>query len=228
MTPCEGCINDFNASSPRPPRAPGVVTISCVGDSITAGGWPQIMQASLNAKYPGKYNVINFGECGSTMQRGADSPYVERASWPRVLNTSAQILVIMLGTNDSKDKSDGGVPNWENDGKTGQAEYVADYAWMVEQFKTRVPGGAPDIYATIPVPNYKPGVYGMNHSIINNIFPVIVPQIAAANTPNAALDIFDCMGGVNLTHPEWSGDGCHPNAAGYRALAGCFQAALGL
>jgi len=126
-----------------------VTTISCVGDSITAGGWPQIMQASLNAKYPGKYNVINFGECGSTMQRGADSPYVKRASWPRVLNTSAQVLVIMLGTNDSKDKSDGGVPNWENDGVTGQAEYVADYAWMIEQFKTQIPGGAPDIYATI-------------------------------------------------------------------------------
>lgn len=40
------------------PRAPeGTITISCVGDSITAGGWPQIMQANLNAKYGvGKYN----------------------------------------------------------------------------------------------------------------------------------------------------------------------------
>ena len=38
--------------------AAGTKTISCVGDSITAGGWPQIMQANLNAKYgAGVYNV---------------------------------------------------------------------------------------------------------------------------------------------------------------------------
>ena len=34
---------------PAPPSA-STVTIACVGDSITAGGWPQIMQASLNTK----------------------------------------------------------------------------------------------------------------------------------------------------------------------------------
>jgi len=68
----------------------------------------------------------------------------------------------------------------------------------------------------------------MNHTVINQIFPVIVPQIAAANTRNKALDIFDCMGGAAMSDPQWIADGCHPNAAGYKALAGCFQAALGL
>lgn len=105
-----------------PPKAPGTITISCVGDSITAGGWPQIMQTNLNAKYPGKYNVINFGECGSTMQINADSPYVKRGSWPKVLNTSSDIIIIMLGTNDSKTKENNGPPNWENDGVTGTDE----------------------------------------------------------------------------------------------------------
>ena len=105
-----------------PPKQAGTVTISCVGDSITAGGWPQIMQQNLNTKYGvGAYNVINFGECGSTMQRHADSPYDQRPSWPKVLNTSSDIIVIMLGTNDAKDLSDGGPPNWENNGVTGQA-----------------------------------------------------------------------------------------------------------
>lgn len=285
-----------------PPKTAGTTTISCVGDSITAGGWPQIMQANLNAKYGvGKYSVINFGECGSTMQRNADSPYDKRGSWPRVLNTSSDWIIIMcvatncslagrpdtpthpgsrrlthifypppppcrLGTNDAKTREDNGPANWENvsgcpgathhrwythihqaplkthnppppppppppcpqqDGKTGQVEYMADYAWMIETFQA-LPS-KPDVFTTIPVPNYKNGVYGMNQTVINHVFPVILPQIAAADAPkHKPLDIFDCMGGVNLTHPELIADGCHPNAAGYKFLAGCFQAALGL
>lgn len=117
----------------------------------------------------------------------------------------------------------------------------------------------PDIHVTKPCPNYKPGVYGMNHTVINYVFPAILPQsergvgghqcvqqayaplpfiararslppaVAAADTPgNAALDIFDCMGGVNMTDPQLFADGCHPNAAGYAVLAKCFQTALGL
>lgn len=31
-----------------PPAPAGSITISCVGDSITAGGWPQIMQTNLS------------------------------------------------------------------------------------------------------------------------------------------------------------------------------------
>ena len=82
----------------------------------------------------------------------------ERCDAPRqVLNTSSDVIVIMLGTNDAKDASDGGPPNWENNGVTGEVEYIADYAWMVAQFNA-LPS-RPDIFVTIPVPNYKPGVY---------------------------------------------------------------------
>ena len=205
----------------------GAITIACVGDSITAGGWPQLMQTNLNAKYPGKYNVINFGECGSTMQRHADSPYWLRPSWPVVLNTSADVIIIMLGTNDAKTAADGGPSNWEDDGKTGYLEYVMSYAAMIQQFRN-LPS-KPDVYTTIPPPNYKNGVYGMNGTVINAIFPAVLPVIASENTPNhLPLDIFSCMGGASLSHPELFGDGCHPNAQGYAFLAKCFQTALGL
>ena len=56
------------------------------------------------------------------MQINADSPYVKRSSWPKVLNTSSNIIIIMLGTNDSKTKENNGPPNWENDGVTGTDE----------------------------------------------------------------------------------------------------------
>lgn len=183
-----------------PPKSSKTTTISCVGDSITAGGWPQIMQQNLNTKYGvGAYSVINFGECGSTMQRHADSPYDQRPSWPKVLNTSSDIVVIMLGTNDAKDLSDGGPPNWENNGVTAQVRRRQGQAGGEERPSRRdlrllvLVGGVcrglrvdgrpasatpsrPDIYVTKPCPNYKPGVYGMNHTVINYVFPVILSQ----------------------------------------------------
>ena len=160
------------------------------------------------------------------MQRHADSPYVQRPSWPKVLATNATKLVIMLGTNDAKTTADGGPANWEDNGVTGYDEYLMSYAWMVNQFNNMA--SKPDVYVTTPVPNYKNGVYGMNQTVINHIFPALLPEIAAELTSHAPLDIFDCMGGVNLTHPELIADGCHPNAAGYVFLAACFQTALGL
>ena len=68
------------------------------------------------------------------------------------------------------------------------------------------------------MPNYKNGVYGMNQTVINEIFPALLPEIASELTAHKTLDIFDCMGGVNLTHPELIADGCHPNAAGCQSL----------
>ena len=62
--------------------------------------------------------------------------------------------------------------------------------------------------------SYKNGVYGMNQTVINKIFPALLPEIANELTTHKTLDIFNCMGGVNLTHPELIADGCHPNAAG--------------
>ena len=68
----------------------------------------------------------------------------------------------------------------------------------------------------------------MNQTVINRVFPALLPEIANELTTHNTLDIFNCMGGVNLTHPELIADGCHPNADGYKFLANCFQTALGL
>jgi hypothetical protein len=61
----------------------------------------------------------------------------------------------LQGTNDSKMKEKNGPANWENDGKTGELEYVMSYSWMIAQFQAMKSN--PNIYVTIPVPNYKDG-----------------------------------------------------------------------
>ena len=53
---------------------------------------------------PSKYAVTNLGACGSTMQKGADSPYWKRPQFQTLIASKWDVLVVMLGTNDAKDK----------------------------------------------------------------------------------------------------------------------------
>ena len=72
-------------------------------DSITAGAhssgptmtYPAQMQAMLD---PTKYAVTNLGACGSTMQKGADSPNWDRPQFQTLIQNKWDKIVIMLGT----------------------------------------------------------------------------------------------------------------------------------
>jgi len=95
----------------------GALRIGAIGDSITAGAcssggdhpYPQQLQLMLNAS---QYTVTNLGACGSTMQKGADSPYWKRPQFTTLTQNKWDVIIIMLGTNDAKDSIDGGPSNW--------------------------------------------------------------------------------------------------------------------
>ena len=83
-------------------------TIICVGDSITYGAgvsetldtetWPAQLQTLLGSDY----NVINLGVNGRTLMKEGDYPYTENPAYQTSLTSNADIVLIMLGTNDSK------------------------------------------------------------------------------------------------------------------------------
>ena len=65
----------------------------------------------------------------------------------------------------------------------------------------------------------------MNATVINHIFPHLIPRIANETGANGVIDVFDALGGATLNAPELfcnyqSCDACHPNDAGYDRLAG--------
>ena len=99
------------------------VLVGCVGDSITAGykassrqtTYPSVLQALLGDGY----KVTNMGEGGATMRAGADSPYWLRRSYQTLTSNRWDILILMLGTNDAKDSSSRGPPNWLHDCSAG-------------------------------------------------------------------------------------------------------------
>lgn len=92
-----------------PPKQEGVTRIIAVGDSITWGScstdiktkaWPVQLMNMLHDTT--KYEVINFGLPGRTMMKKGDSPYWNEPEYQKTLSSDADIIFLMLGTNDSK------------------------------------------------------------------------------------------------------------------------------
>jgi len=247
-----------------PPATSNALKIACVGDSITAGvhssggihPYPQQLQILLDQKHGNdSYSVTNLGACGSTMLKKGDSPFWKRPQFAALTAGKWDIVTIMLGTNDAKDPGSHGPNNWQHDcggpdhTTLEGCSFAEDFASMVKLVRTlgTTPAG-PKIYALVPPPLMHQGAYGMNQTVINSVFPKLVPLIAAQNKVTL-VDVYEGMGGV----PDWeqkypsscsvdsalqptcgfycdkqSCDQCHPDDNGYTNLAKVLQAGLGL
>jgi lysophospholipase L1-like esterase len=184
------------------------IKIGCIGDSITAGvhssggnhTYPGQLQIMLDAESPGKYSVTNLGACGSTMMKGADSPFWKRPQYKALTAAKWDIIIIMLGTNDAKDAGSRGPHNWPHD-CTGpdalKCAFAVDYASMIELVKTLgTTAAGPKIYTAVPPPLMMDTVYGMNQTVINDVLTALVPAINTANKlPSPSIDVFAALGG---------------------------------
>jgi lysophospholipase L1-like esterase len=82
-------------------HAPPIV-VACVGDSITAQGNPHGYPAQLGNMLGAQWNVENFGVSGTTLMTHANNPYQKYPMFQAALASKADVVVIMLGTNDTK------------------------------------------------------------------------------------------------------------------------------
>jgi lysophospholipase L1-like esterase len=86
-----------------------VTKIACVGDSITLGAGTSPDPAFTNS-YPAQlarmlgpdYLLRAFGVGGTTLLSKGDFPYITTSAFTESLQFTPDIVVIMLGTNDSK------------------------------------------------------------------------------------------------------------------------------
>ena len=84
----------------------------------------------------------------------------------------------------------------------------------------------PDLYLMIPPPLYLDNFIKMNQTVINGVFPKLIPDIARqlGLGDDKIINMFEIMGGENLESYELFCDGqncdqCHPNDAGYTYMA---------
>ena len=91
---------------------PDAIRVACVGNSITDGhgidmatqyGYPALLQKKLG----NGYWVKNFGVSGRTMLNKGDLPYMNELAWEDAQAFKPDVVIIKLGTNDSKPQ------NWQ-------------------------------------------------------------------------------------------------------------------
>jgi len=188
------------------------VCVACIGDSITAGvGTTQdnSYPTQLGRMLGGNWAVMNFGVSGATLLNHGDKPYQREAAFQRALESRPDVVVIKLGTNDTKPK------NWKF-----KDEFLADFKDLIRQF-VRLPG-QPRIFICRPAFVPGNGNFGINEAGVLAEIPLL-DEIAAA----AKVDVIDIHAALK-DHPELLPDHVHPNNAGATAMARTvFQALTG-
>lgn len=188
------------------------VKVACVGDSITAGVGTadratQSYPAQLEAMLGDGYAVKNFGVSGATLLKKGNKPYWNLKQFQAAQDYQPNIVIIKLGTNDSKPR------NWQH-----SAEFVSDYVEMVQTFQQL--DSKPGVWVCYPMPAF--GVrWGINDATIKGEVIPLVKEVAEA-TGAKLIDLYQPLTGK----AELAPDMVHPNAAGAAILAKTVKAAI--
>lgn len=181
--------------------------VACIGNSITDGhgidmrsrnGYPALLQKKLGKGY----EVRNFGVSSRTMMNRGDHPYQKEMAWRDCLAFQPDVVVIKLGTNDSKDVHQ---PMIETD-------FANDMQQLIDQLKA-LPT-KPHIYVCTPVPALKPSWTINDGVIVNQIIPII-NKVAKKNK----LDVIDLYTLFGNDPKLMQDDGIHPNDKGVAKMA---------
>ena len=188
--------------------APDAVKVACIGDSITDGhgidlrdvnGYPAQMQKMLGTGY----NVRNFGISARTLMNSGDLPYMNESIWEDALAFNPDVVVIMLGTNDSKEYNRGHI----------KKDFEGDLKKMLKALKA-LPA-QPKIYLCKPIPAVSDNWTISETVIAEEIVPILEKAVKKEKL-EGIIDLHAALEG----HPEMMlEDGIHPNTAGVRKMA---------
>ena len=179
--------------------------VACVGDSITWGftivnrskySYPAVLQQLLGDGF----EVRNFGHNDAAARFDAETPYVSKKAYRDSLAWEPDIVLLMLGTNDTKPW------NWN------PGIFREDYLRVVESYLAlpshpQVVLVAPiRIFKTIPVMFLNPDV------LEEGVRPAI--RDIAAQLHLQLVDLYDLFDSARFCR-----DGVHPQRDGARLLA---------
>ena len=205
------------------------IRVACIGNSITDGhgiemapqhGYPAQLQRLLG----NGYWVKNFGVSARTMLNKGDFPYMNEMAWRDALAFDPDIVIIKLGTNDSKPQ------NW----KYG-AEFKQDLQQMLTTLCPSLAAPAkkkgkkarqaqprrPQIYLCTPIPAFK-STWDINDAIITDSIIPIQKEMAQTY----GLQVIDLHQLFANDSDKVQGDGIHPNEKGVKKMAEIIAGAL--
>ena len=106
------------------------IRIACVGDSITYGYGTNNIE---NESYPARlqellgdnFIVNNYGVNAMTVLSNTETPYTQTVQYLQSLESNADIVILMLGTNDAK------LGNWAKN----ETNFILDYEKLINKYK---------------------------------------------------------------------------------------------
>lgn len=183
-----------------------IVKIVCVGDSITEGdglvdraneAYPAILSQELNDSF----RVINLGQSGATLLKNGDWPYWKKIAYKNTLAINPNIIIILLGANDSKPQN---IPAYPG-------EFELNLDEMVENYKN-LPS-RPQIYLCTPMPAFE-NRFNINDSVLRaEVIPAIEKIAKKKNC--SIIDLHSSFSDKADILP----DGVHPNKNGAADIA---------
>ncbi|WP_190811497.1 GDSL-type esterase/lipase family protein [Flagellimonas sp. S3867] len=183
-----------------------IVKIACVGNSITYGAgmadrennaYPRQLQNMLDDAY----EVKNFGVSGRTLLKKGDFPYWETEEYQKALDYNADVVLIKLGTNDTKQQN-----------REHLDEFESDYRSLAAAFKEKNANAR--IVLMLPVPSF----YNDSTSIWNSIIKgEIIPktQQVAYDLNLETIDLYQLF----ADNPDLLPDKIHPSSLGATMIA---------
>ena len=173
--------------------APAKTNVACVGDSITAGGYP----AALGRLLGDGYDVANFSSNGRAV--------TAKDTYPSLLEDAGkfapQIVLLQLGTNNATPEA------WKS-----WYTFLQDYKDLVEAFQNL--SSKPRIYVLLPPPVFKDGGYDIDGRVLRTeVTPLIIK--AARECKVETVDLYKPLADCAAFFP----DNVHPNSKGDDLIA---------
>lgn len=195
---------DVAAISERRRSGDPIIRIACVGDSITFGAGiddreKKSYPAQLGLQLGPRFDVRNFGRNGATAGRLADLPYWTTEEFKAAQAFKPDVVIVMLGTNDTKPQ------NWK-----GKETFAKDWTDLVRRWRSFE--SRPKVWVCSPPPVYMDR-FGIAAATLDSVLEVIEQSADRIKAP--VIDINDTLSG----HPEMFSDGIHPNADGASLIA---------
>lgn len=187
------------------PNYDHTIKVACVGNSITYGygiehrdslSYP----AQLGRLLGNLWEVRNFGVSARTLLSKGDHPYINEQAYVDVKNFKPDIVLIKLGTNDTKPH------NWKY-----KDEFKSDYKALIKSFQ--VLDSHPVVVLLKAVPAF-PDRWGITDSTIRlEVNPMVEELAIELELP--FIDLYTPM----ANHGDLFRDKIHPNSEGAGIIA---------
>ena len=182
------------------------IRIVCLGDSITKGymvskedNWVSLLGDNLGDDY----KTINYGLTSRTLLSTGDYPYMNENKAKRFWNKKEDIVIIMLGTNDTKSI------NWDYN------RFEKEYKELIDRLLKEKPNEK--IYIMIPPKIFTDDI-SIDRPNNDNLEDGVIPIINELKDEYKEIKVIDLYTITN-DHSELFIDGIHPNEEGHKVIA---------